>query len=61
MKDPLHRLADQLAADMAQFGDLLKRRDLYGEYGLDEQIAQLKQVIEVKRAIADGLAGSKEG
>jgi len=54
-------LADQLAADMAQFGDLLKRRDLYGEYGLDEQIAQLKQVIEVKRAIADGLAGSKEG
>jgi len=57
MKDPMHKLADQLATEMAQLGDLLRRRDLYGEQGLGEQIAQLKQAIDVKRAIAEGLVG----
>lgn len=52
--DPFHHLVDQLATDMAYYNECLIRRDRYGEKGLDEQIALLKQAIDVKRAIAQG-------
>ena len=49
-------LADQLAIDMTYLNELLIRRDRYGQDGLDEQIALLRQSIDVKRAIAEGQA-----
>lgn len=52
--EPFYNLVDQLVIDMAKYGDLLIRRDRYGETGLDEQITQMKQTIEIKRAIAEG-------
>ncbi|MDP6041213.1 MAG: hypothetical protein QGG64_21875 [Candidatus Latescibacteria bacterium] len=56
MSTPLHKLADQLAIDMTYLNELLIRRDRYGQDGLDEQIALLRQSIDVKRAIAEGQA-----
>jgi hypothetical protein len=53
--DPFHNLVDQLATDMTYYNEMLIRRDRYGEEGLDIQIDELKQRIDLKRAIAEGL------
>jgi hypothetical protein len=57
--DPFHKLVDQLATDMTYYNEMLIRRDRYGEMGLDTQIDELKQCIDVKRAIAEGLKKGK--
>jgi hypothetical protein len=61
MATPFHKLVDQLATDMTYLNELLIRRDRYGQAGLDAQIDLLKQAIDIKRALAEGQVGPKEG
>ncbi|MBT3606526.1 MAG: hypothetical protein HOE48_02885 [Candidatus Latescibacteria bacterium] len=57
--DPCCKLVDQLATDMTYYNEMLVRRSQYGEEGLDVQIDQLRQCIDVKRAIVEGLKKDK--
>ncbi len=55
MATPFRKLVDQLATDMTYLNELLIRRDRYGQEGLDAQIDLLKQAIDIKKALAEGL------
>jgi len=51
---PKKHLANQFIRDFDKLADLVNRRDK-GEKGLERQIAQLKQAMNVKEAIIWGM------
>lgn len=55
MFSPFHNLANQLVNDLTRLRDLELRRRM-GETGLDPEIDVLRAAIEIKKAIAEGMA-----
>lgn len=51
---PKQHLADQFIRDFDKLADLVSRRD-NGEKGLEREIAQLKQAMNIKEAIIWGM------